>query len=323
VAVTTARRSELLTREEGEALGVVWEGNSSEESSHNRLYASQGTLPATFTWGNQNGKSYLTANRNQHIPQYCGACWAHGAVSALQDRIKIARRGVGPDATLSIQHMLNCIVSGSCSGGTLNGPYQWIARISKNTGTGISYESDQPYLACSSNSDEGFCPYADFTCQPINVARTCGSFSSEGGDCTGLTRYPNATIVDYGHIRGIDAMQTEIFNRGPIACGIDALPILNYDGGIWVGKSYSTDHVISVVGWSTDSTVGSYWIVRNSWGEFWGEMGFIRVAFGSLHIESGCTWAVPDTYSAAELDNQFPCHEGGDNCNASATSSIV
>jgi len=320
VAVATAHKSELLTREQEESLGIVWNGNSS--NSHDMLY-SQISLPDEFTWGNKDGVNYLTANRNQHIPQYCGACWAHGAVSALQDRIKIARNAVGPDAILSIQHMLNCGGIGSCSGGSVNGPYQWIEKISRNTGSGISYESGQPYMACSSDSSEGFCSYVDWTCSALNTARTCGSFSEEGGPCTGLSQYPNATITDYGHIRGISAMQTEIYNRGPISCGIDAMPLLNYEGGIYVGRSFSTDHVISIVGWGTDSTVGQYWIARNSWGEFWGEMGFMRVAFGSLHIESGCAWAVPGVYSAAELNNQFPCHEGGDNCDSSATSSVV
>merc|ERR1712232_425081 len=131
--------------------------------------------------------------------------------------------------------------------------------ISK-TGTGISYETAQPYMACSSENKEGFCQSADWTCKPVNIARTCGSFDHEGGDCTGLSNYPNATISDYGSISGVAAMKKEIFNRGPIACGIDAMPLLNWESGIITKKSDATDHVISVVGWGKD-----HWIVRNSW----------------------------------------------------------
>ena len=46
----------------------------------------------------------------------------------------------------------------------------------------------------------------DTTCKPINVARACGEF---GGECVGLTNYPNATIADYGSISGADAMMKE------------------------------------------------------------------------------------------------------------------
>lgn len=310
LALGVARRNELLSREQVEESGIVWRGNHSE--SHERLFSVE-SYPDEFSWCNKDGKNYCTPSRNQHIPQYCGSCWAHGAVSALQDRIKIARESQGPDIILSIQHMLNCGNAGSCYGGSVDGPYQWIKSLS-DAGTGISYESSNPYIACSSDSDEGFCGKADWTCKPINVARTCGSFSEEGGPCTGLSSYPNATISDYGSISGQEAMQKEIYSRGPISCGIDAMPLLNYESGIHTQKSYSTDHVISVVGWGKDETEGSYWLVRNSWGEFWGEMGYVRVAFGALNVEDQCSWAEVKDFTAAEKDNQVHCHEGGDNC---------
>jgi len=306
------RRNELLSREETEKLGVVWRGNSSKTSSH-ALLSTPAQYPESFSWCNKDGKSYCTMSRNQHIPQYCGSCWAHGTISALGDRVKIARNAAGIDINLAVQHVLNCGNVGSCHGGTVDGTYQWIKKISEETGTGVAYETSNPYIACSSESTSGFCPHVDTTCKPANVARTCGSFSSEGGECTGLSNYPNVTISDYGSISGKAAMMKEILNRGPIACGIDAGPLLNWETGIATGEGEGIDHVISVVGWGK-----GYWIVRNSWGEYWGDMGYVNVAFGALNIEEQRAWAVPDVYTAIEKDNQKHCHEGGDNCAAKA-----
>merc|ERR1711976_1104050 len=149
------RKSELLSREEQEKLGITWRGNSSQESSHESLQSQD--YPADYTWCNKDGVNYCSISLNQHIPQYCGSCWAHGAVSALADRIKIDRKAQGIDIQLSVQHMLNCGGVGSCHGGSLDGPYQWIKSISDKTGSGISYTTSQPYQACSSESQEGLC----------------------------------------------------------------------------------------------------------------------------------------------------------------------
>merc|ERR1711957_808097 len=69
-----------------------------------------------LNWCNKDGVNHCTASLNQHIPQYCGSCWAHGAISAFQDRIKMDRinNGVaGDDIVLSVQHVLNCGSAGS------------------------------------------------------------------------------------------------------------------------------------------------------------------------------------------------------------------
>ncbi len=58
-------------------------------------------LPSVWEWNNIDNTSYITNIRNQHVPQYCGSCWAHAATSALSDRIKIARKGAWPDVNIS------------------------------------------------------------------------------------------------------------------------------------------------------------------------------------------------------------------------------
>jgi len=308
------RKSELLAQAEVEALGSRWQANSSASSSHDGLQMPSAGFPDEFSWCNKGGVNYCTVSLNQHIPQYCGSCWAHGSLSALADRIKIARNASGMEIQLSVQHLLNCGKAGSCHGGDANAAYQWIKEISDKTGSGIAYTTAQPYLACSHDSTNGFCKTLDFTCSLLNTARTCPTF---GEDCVGLTHYPNATIAEYGHINGTAAMKKEIFSRGPIACDIDSTLIEDYLGGIVTAKSNTTTHTISVVGWGTDAKDGMYWVVRNSWGEYWGEHGYLRVQEGALNLGSACDWAEPKDFTASERHNQFPCFEDGSNCKES------
>jgi len=312
ISASSARINEVWDRETEIAHGIVETENYVKGTAPYENPVAPEDMPDELDWCNKDGVNYCTRNRNQHIPQYCGSCWAHGSVSALGDRIKIARGGKGIDIDLSVQHILNCGNVGSCHGGSVIGPYQWLHKISRS-GAGIAYESANPYLACSSESQDGICPHADWTCTPENIARTCSTFPPRG-KCGPITQYPNATISEYGAVSGKVDMQNEILKRGPIACGIDAGPILNYTSGIATDMGEGVDHVISVTGWGVDKKAGGYWRVRNSWGEYWGEMGYIRVAFGALKVEEQCAWAVLKDYTAPEKHNQVHCFEGGENC---------
>jgi len=93
-------------------------------------------------------------------------------------------------------------------------------------------------------------------------------------------------------------MKKEIFNRGPIACGIFSTKAFHgYKTGVYTEKSYPdiTNHIISVVGWGVSSEGIEYWIGRNSWGNYWGEYGFFKIKMheNNLGIEKDCVWGVP------------------------------
>ena len=83
------------------------------------------SLPTSWDWRDGiGGVNILSPVRNQHIPVYCGSCWAYGATSALADRDNIVRRGKSPPSLLSTQNVVACGDSGSCQGGWDSGVYR-------------------------------------------------------------------------------------------------------------------------------------------------------------------------------------------------------
>ena len=156
-------------------------------------YLEKDSLPQRFDWGRVDSgeRSLLTHMLNQHIPQYCGSCWAHSSMSALADRIKIFRNGAGTDINLSIQFLLNCGNAGSCHGGSAIRAYEFV-----HNSNGIPYDTCAPYIACSADSVDGFCPHVDSTCKAENICRTCTNptHSIDGGTCSPINHFPNATV---------------------------------------------------------------------------------------------------------------------------------
>ena len=53
-------------------------------------------------------------------------------------------------------------------------------------------------------------------------------------------------------------------------------------------------HSVTALGYGEDSDGGEFWLLRNSWGEEWGEGGNIRWARGLGHCSLATQYAVPE-----------------------------
>ena len=73
-----------------------------------------------------------------------------------------------------------------------------------------------------------------------------------------------------------------VVKHGAVLTGIRADYIKNYESGIFHGcpeKKEPTNHAVTVVGYGTDDGL-DYWLVKNSWGDRWGDKGFIKMKRG-------------------------------------------
>lgn len=240
-------------------------------------------LPAELDWRWKDGVNFTTVSRNQHIPKYCGACWSFAATSCLADRIRIARGPVGREINLAMQVILNCDkVDMGCSGGDALSAYQFIKNLS-----GLPEETCQLYAAEGHDTGK--------SCTAMDICKTCDS-----SGCRPQMEYPVYNVAEFGNVYGEHEMMAEL-QRGPIACAIatpeDFSAYLGY--GIYEDMSgmnsvTDIDHLISVVGYGSEDGV-PYWVIRNSWGTYWGYYGFARVRRGinNIAIETECGWGTP------------------------------
>jgi C1A family cysteine protease len=92
----------------------------------------------------------------------------------------------------------------------------------------------------------------------------------------------------------------KVYSRGPAAASIDASQnsFQLYSSGIYDEpkcKNHEYDHGVCVVGYGAEGAK-EYWIAKNSWGDAWGEQGYIRM---SRNKDDQCAIAysavVPDT----------------------------
>ncbi|CDY37672.1 BnaA04g19960D [Brassica napus] len=72
----------------------------------------------------------------------------------------------------------------------------------------------------------------------------------------------------------------EAVSRQPVSVSMDASGdgFMHYSGGVYDGPcGTSSNHAVTFVGYGVSEDGTKYWLAKNSWGETWGENGYIRI----------------------------------------------
>ncbi|XP_031494570.1 cysteine proteinase RD21A-like [Nymphaea colorata] len=195
-------------------------------------------LPDEVDWRE---KGAVTAVKDQGS---CGSCWAFSTIAAVEGVNQIVTNDL---VSLSEQELVDCDTSYNqgCNGGLMDYAFQFII----NNG-GIDTEDDYPYKA-------------------------------RDGSCDQYRRNAHVvTIDDYEDVPENDerALRKAVANQ-PVSVAIEAggRAFQLYESGVFTGTcGTELDHGVTAVGYGTDNGV-DYWIVKNSWGDSWGEQGYIRM----------------------------------------------
>ena len=183
-------------------------------------------------------KNAVSPVKNQ---KSCGSCWAFSAVGSIEGAYAIK---TGKLYSFAPQYLVDCDHGDNgCSGGLMTNAFEFVMM------NGVPREEMYPYKAV-----EG-------TCQKVEL---------------------ETSILGYYTVPEQSAYELmKAVSKSPVAVAIEASASVfqNYVSGVIDDTSCGTslDHGVLVVGYSTEQDKG-YYIVKNSWGNSWGEYGYVRIA---------------------------------------------
>jgi cathepsin L len=184
----------------------------------------------------------------------CGSCWAFAAVAASEGAYWMQTKTL---LSFSESNLIDCVQTCfGCDGGMISDALEWVVRQQDGK---FMREQDYPYRPCAG------------TCR-FEKERSVGSIST-------FVRIMEENEED---------LREQCHRLGPVAVTVDASQwtFQLYAGGIYEDrrcKSRDVNHGMTVVGYGREWH-SEFWIVRNSWGESWGERGYMRLRrnFGNL-----------------------------------------
>ncbi|KAL8135634.1 cysteine proteinase 15A-like [Apium graveolens] len=217
-------------------------------------------LPEDFDWRD---KGAVTGVKNQGS---CGSCWSFSTTGALEGAHYLA---TGELVSLSEQQLVDCdhecdqdgVCDAGCNGGLMNTAFQYTVKAG-----GLQLEKDYPYTG-----KDGKCKF-----DKNKIAASVANYS--------------VVSVDE------DQIAANLVKNGPLAVGINAAWMQTYVKGVscpYICSKNRLDHGVLLVGYGAAGYAPirlkdkPYWIIKNSWGESWGEDGYYKICRGQTHDVCG------------------------------------
>ncbi|KAF4369581.1 hypothetical protein G4B88_021386 [Cannabis sativa] len=212
-------------------------------------------LPEDFDWRDRGA---VTPVKNQGS---CGSCWSFSTTGALEGANFLA---TGELVSLSEQQLVDCdhecdpeeagSCDSGCNGGLMNSAFEYTLKAG-----GLMKEKDYPYTG----TDRSTCKF-----DKKKIAASVANFS----------------VVSLDE----EQIAANLVKNGPLAVAINAVFMQTYVGGVSCPYicSKRLDHGVLLVGYGASAYAPSrlknkpYWIIKNSWGENWGEKGFYKICRG-------------------------------------------
>jgi cathepsin L len=212
------------------------------EKAPGRFVPSNNPIPNAVDWRSQ---GLVTPIKNQG---QCGSCYSFAATGALEGAWK---KHSGSLVSLSESQIVDC--SGrygnyGCNGGWYMSSWRYIRDIGGN-----ECENTYPYVA-----RKGWCRF--------NRQNVCATVSSWHDTSPGSEADLTAALAEVG----------------PVAVAIDAAhsSFQRYKRGVYYEYQCSPqnlDHAVLAVGYGSEGGQ-DYYLVKNSWGTWWGDNGYIKMA---------------------------------------------
>jgi len=195
-------------------------------------------IPNSIDWRKKNKVSSVKNQLN------CGSCWAFSAAESIESKWAINNNIL---YNLSEQQLIDCSSdygNNGCSGGSMDLAFKYVID------NGLCLNNSYPYIG-----EEGICK-----------------------ECDSVVNINNYTDIKPNN----EHILKKTVSLQPVSVAIQAnkRSFQFYKSGVYSDLECGTqlDHGVLVVGYGYDNFYDKeYWIVKNSWGESWGENGYIRL----------------------------------------------